>query len=213
MTRALTLVVAALCAAAPLAAQWRVSGGLEGTREIVQSRPGAGAAGTRFAGSALGGGVEIARGPVMVRLRYGQGRVTNDTAARDVVHGAASIGYAARSWLTISAGPEARTFIVAGMSDRRWLFWTARARAQGEIFPGRLRSFIEAWYGLSGRLNRPATAARGSGVELGLETRLPRLPLRGRLGYRVQQGRTSGGLKETVEGFSLALETLWGPRP
>jgi hypothetical protein len=204
MKRFFTLAVLALGTQSPLVAQWRVSGDLEATHEIVHSRTGASVDGARFTGSVFGGGVEVARGPLVARLRYGQGQVTSDSAERDVVHGAALLGYEARSWLTIWAGPEARTFIASGLSDRRWLFWTARVRAQGGIVPGRLTSFVEAWFGLSGRLNRPATSAQGAGVELGLETRFARL-LRARLGYRIDQGRGAGGLKETVEGFSLAL--------
>ena len=203
-----TLLGLALCAATPLGAQWggHVAAGLGATREIVRARAGGGGAAARFTGTVLGGEAVVRRGQFSVRLRYAQGRVTSDAAARDVAEGAALLGYAPRSWLAISAGPEARTFIAPGLSDRRWLFWTARARGRGAIFPGRLDSFVEVWQGLGGgRLSRPATPARGGGLELGLEARLPGRPLWGRLAYRIDQGRASGGIKETVEGFTLTL--------
>jgi hypothetical protein len=199
----LAIVLGLALSAAPLAAQWSVSGGLGAAREIVRSRAGSSAA--RFTGSVLGGEVKVQRGNFAARLRYAQGRVSNDSAARDVAEGALLLGYMARPWLGIWAGPEARTFIAPGLSDRRWLFWTARVRASGAIFPGRLSSFVELWHGLSGRLNRPAASASGGGLDLGLEGRLPGRPLWARLAYRVEQGRASGGIRETVEGFTLTV--------
>jgi hypothetical protein len=158
-------------------------------------------------GSLLGGEAVVTRGHFSARLRYVQGGVANDTpgAERDLAAGAALLGYAPLSWVEILAGPQARTFSVSGMSDRRWLFWTGRVRARGAIFPDRLGSFVEVWQGLSGRLSRPAASASGGGMEFGLEARLPRKPVTGRLSYRIEQGRASGGIRETVEGFTLTL--------
>jgi hypothetical protein len=203
MKRIAAVLVLALCAARPLAAQWSVEAGLAGTREIVHSRAGATAA--RFAGAVLGGDVAVKRGPFAARLRYAQGRVSHDSIARDLAEGEALLGYAPLAWLEISVGPAARTFVAPGLSDRRWLFWTGRVSARGAIFPGRLGSFVELWQGLSGRLSRPASSARGRGLELGLEARLPGKPVWGRLAYRIEQGRASGGIKETVEGFALTV--------
>jgi hypothetical protein len=203
MNRFATLAALVCCAAGPLRAQWRFDAALAGTREIVHSRAGAGAA--RFTGSVLGGEAVAARGALTVRLRYAQGSLANDSAARDLAAGEALLGYEPRPWLGLWVGPQARTFIAPGLSDRRWLFWTGRARAHGAIFPGRLDSFVEAWVGLSGRLSRPAASARGGGVELGLETRLPGKPFWGRLAYGVEQGRAAGGFRETIEGFTLTL--------
>lgn len=182
---------------------WRVSAGLGGTREIVRSR--LGSAEARFSGSVFGGEALVARGHLMGRLRYGQGRVSGDAMARDVAEGEALLGYRVRSWLSVWLGPQARTFVSPGFSDRRWLFWSGRVSARGGIFPGRLDSFVELWQGFSGRLNRPTASASGGGVELGLEARLGRHPFSGRLAYRIEQGRVSGGLRETVEGFALTL--------
>ncbi|HYY62124.1 MAG TPA: hypothetical protein VE756_12090, partial [Burkholderiales bacterium] len=196
------MLLLCMCLAMPLRAQSRVEAALGGTREIVHSRAGSGAA--RLAGSVLGGGVDLARGHFGARLRYGQGRVANDTMARDLAEGEALIGYMPRGWLGIWAGPHARTFIAPGLSDRRWLFWTARVHAQGAIFPNRLDGFAELWRGVSGRLSRPDVTASGGGAEFGLEARPLRGRLVARLAYRVEQGRASG-FRETVEGFVLAM--------
>jgi hypothetical protein len=202
------IVLLALCAGRPLHAQWQVEAGLAGAREIVQLR---GASPVRLTGAVLGGEAVVMRGHFSARLRYGQGRVSNDSAARDVAEGEALLGYRALPWLSVWVGPQARTFVTPGLSDRRWLFWSGRVRARGGIFPGRLYSFAELWQGFSGRLNRPASSASGGGAELGLEARLGRRPFSGRLAYRIEQGRAEGGLRETVEGFTLTL--AYTPRP
>lgn len=201
------LVVLSLCAASGLQAQsdgaWHVSAGLAGTRAIVHSR--LGTAEARLTGAVFSGEINAARSHFLGRVRYGQGHVTGDTVPRDVAEGEALLGYEARSWLSVWIGPQARTFVSPGLSDRRWLFWSGRVNARGGIFPGRLDSFAELWLGLSGRLNRPAASARGSGAQFGLEARLSGRPFVGRLSYRIEQGHVSGGLRETVEGFTLDI--------
>jgi len=202
-------VIGALTVTAQLRAQsrWTVSLAAGAASEIVHSR--FGAAQMRLTGSLLGGEAVVSRGRLAARLRYGQGRVSSDTAARDVVQGDLLVGYAARPWLQVWLGPRARTFVTAGLSDRRWLFWTGGLSARGGIFPGRVDSFAELWQGFSGTLNRPAASATGRGVELGLEATLPKRPVRLRLSYRVEQGRLADGRRDTVEGFGVAARYVF----
>ena len=204
MTRALGLAVAAMVAGAPLAAQsrWNVSFGAGGGSEIARSR--IGTARERMSGLVLSGEGVATRGHVVARLRYGQGRVTNDTSGRDVAEGEALLGYKARPWLTVWFGPHARTFVVPGQSDRRWLFWSGRVSAGGALFPGRVETFVELWQGVTGSLNRPAESASGGGAEAGLVVRLARHPVWGRLAYRIEQGR-GGTRRETVEAITLTV--------
>ena len=182
--------------------RWTATFSAGAAREIVHSR--FGAAETRLTGSLLSGEAIATRGRLSARLRYGQGHVASDTSGRDVVQGELLAGYQARPWLQVWVGPRARTFVVSGLSDRRWLFWTGGVGARGVIFPGRVDSFAELWLGFSGRLSRPAGSASGRGVELGLEAIVPRQPLRFRLSYLVEQGRLDDGRRDTVEGFALA---------
>ncbi|MFN2572107.1 MAG: hypothetical protein ABR537_10955 [Gemmatimonadales bacterium] len=199
------LVVAALVCAGTAQAQtpWHVSAGLAGTREIINSR--AGAVDARLTGTVFSGEALVARRHVVGRLRYGQGRVSDETVSRDVALGEVLLGYEAREWLTLWVGPQARTFTAPGLSDRRWLFWTARVSARGGIFPGKLDGVGEVWRGFGGRLSRPEVAASGGGVEFGLEARPFARPFGARLAYRIEQGRATGGFRETVEGFTLTL--------
>jgi hypothetical protein len=191
--------------AGPLRAQspWEVSFGATGAAEIARSR--VGTTRERLSGLVFTGEADVTRSRFVGRLRYGQGRITNDTAARDVAEGDAAVGFKARPWLTVWAGPNIRTYSVPDLSDRRWLFWSARATARGSLFPGRLESFVEVWQGLTGRLNRPAETASGRGGEAGLTVRLPRRPLWARLTYRIEQGRAGGGRRETVEALTLTV--------
>jgi hypothetical protein len=204
MTRALVFAWAAIVAGAPLAGQsrWNVSFGAAGAQEIAHSR--IGTTRDRLSGLVLSGEAIAARGHFVARLRYGQGHVTSDTAGRDVAEGEALFGYKARPWLTVWFGPHARTFVVPGQSDRRWLFWSGRVTARGTLFPRRVESFVELWQGVSGSLNRPAASASGGGAEAGIEVRLTRRPLWARLGYRIEQGR-SGVRRETVEAITLTV--------
>lgn len=64
---------------------------------------------------------------------------------------------------------------------------------------------MELWQGFTGNLNRPAGSAAGGGAEAGLELRLARRPLWGRLAYRIEQGRLENGRRETVEAITLTV--------
>ena len=209
MTRQLRFACAALFSALTLTPQlraqspWTVSFGATGASEILHSR--LGTAQARLSGSQFGGEALATRGRFAARLRYGQGHVTSDTAARDVVEGEALVGYQARSWLGLWLGPRARTFVAPGLSDRRWLFWSGGVSARGAIFPGYLDTFVEMWDGFSGTLNRPASSASGRGVDLGVEARLPKRRWWVRLAYRIDQGRANDSHRDTVEGLALTV--------
>jgi len=209
MSRAVAFACTAALCASPLVARlhaqsrWDVSFGATGAQEIVRSR--IGTTRERLSGLVFTGEAAATRGRFVARLRYGQGRVSNDTAGRDVVEGEALLGYKARPWLALWVGPHARTFVVPGQSDRRWLLWSGRVTARGSLFPGRLESFVELWQGFTGSLNRPAGSAAGGGAEAGLELRLASRPLWGRLAYRIEQGRADGGRRETVEALTLTV--------
>jgi len=64
---------------------------------------------TRLTGSLFNGEAVVSRHRFVARLRYGQGHVTSDTTARDVVEGELLAGYMARRWLQIWLGPRARS--------------------------------------------------------------------------------------------------------
>jgi hypothetical protein len=209
MNRAVAFACTAALCASPLVARlhaqsrWEASFGAAGAQEIVRSR--IGTMRERLSGAVFAGEGTVTRGRVVARLRYGQGRVTNDAAGRDVVEGEALFGYRVRPWLTAWVGPHARTFVVPGQSDRRWLLWSGRVTARGSLFPGRVESFVEVWQGFTGSVNRPAASAVGGGAEAGVELRLASRPLWGRLAYRIEQSRADNGRRETVEALTFTV--------
>jgi hypothetical protein len=95
-----------------------------------------------------------------------------------------------------------------GDTDQRWLIWSGRATARGELLPGRMQTFIELWGAFSGNVSNPSMKAGGRGAMGGLEARLGAASsLWGRLGYRIESAHATG-LRETVE--SLTLSLLYG---
>ena len=217
MSRALALVLLGITSTAQAQARWNVSFGAGGGPEIAHSR--IGTTRERVSGLVFAGEGGATRGRFVARLRYGQGRVTNDTAGRDVAEGEALLGYKARPWLTVWFGPHARTFVVPGPDPEASIqdvteprivqgrkIWSGRVTGRGSLLPGRVDSYVELWQGVTGSLSRPAESASGGGGEAGLDLRLARHPIWGRLGYRIEQGRASGGARrETVEAITLTV--------
>jgi hypothetical protein len=204
---------------APLAAQarWEVLVGATGAREIVRSRT-RGDTTERLSGTVFSGVATATRDRFALRLGYGQGRVTPDTGsgilARPVAEGELLVGYRARPWLTLWAGPHARTYYGTALGDQRWLFWSARASARGGLFPGRVESFAELWQSFTGSAGPPSGAsATGRGAEVGLYVRLTTRPFWGRVAYRVEQGRLGNGRRETAEALTLTVGYVPFPRP
>lgn len=190
-----------------LAAQGRMqfSFGGTGAQEIVNSR--LNGSSNRLTGLVLGGEGLLVSERFVVRLRYGQGRVTAGAAGgvepRDIVEGEALVGIRATPWLTLWGGPSARAYTSEG-SDQRWLLWSGRATARAGLLPGRMQTFVELWGALSGNVTNPVAKAGGRGAEAGLEMRLGGQSFWGRLAYRIDSGHAAA-MRETVEAISLSL--------
>lgn len=205
------LVTCAALLPAALHAQdkrWQFTlGGVAG-HEIVQSR--FGQLNDRFTGLLLGAeGVAISD-RLMVRVRYGEGRINpsagSSTAAREVVEGEAFFGVRATPWLSLWAGPSARAYTIDDSAER-WLIWTVRATGRGTLLPGRMQTFVELWGAAAGSVGNPPINAGGRGANGGLEARLGDANFWGRLGYRIESTH-AGGLRETVE--TLTLSVIYG---
>ncbi|MGH7608189.1 MAG: hypothetical protein ACREME_12710 [Gemmatimonadales bacterium] len=205
------VVLVALLTPAPLAAQDAGQSWFGGTaaQEIINSRLGDGH--ERLTGIVLSAEGQFASGPLVVRLRYGEGRVTGgvdeSVIPRELVEGEALVGLRLASWLMLGAGPNARAYTAAG-TEHRWLFWSAHATARGTLLPGRMASFVEVWKSFSGNVTEPAGTASGRGAEGGLELRLGGArgghSFWGRLAYRIEHG-LAGGRRETVETVAFSI--------
>jgi hypothetical protein len=165
----------------------------------------------RFGGLVLGAEGALVSDRLMVRLRYGEGRINPKAGStlepRDVVEGEALLGLRAMPWLTLWLGPSARAY-TTNNGDERWLSWSGRASARGALFPGRMQTFVELWGVLSGNVGDPPIKVSGRGANGGLEMRLGEAAsFWGRLGYRIESLHAQG-LRETVE--SLTLSVIYG---
>jgi hypothetical protein len=202
------LACAALLPAAARAQGVQFTVGGTAGQEIVQSH--VDQVTDRFTGLILGVEGVLISDRLMVRVRYGEGRINpkagSNTDPREVVEGEALFGVRATPWLSLWAGPSARAYTM-GDTDQRWLLWTARATARGTLLPGRMQTFVELWGAVSGNVGNPPIKAGGRGANGGLEMRLGDGNLWGRLGYRIESPHAAG-LRETVE--SLTLSVIYG---
>jgi len=196
-----TLGVTAVAAQQPL----HVTVGFEGGFTRAPSR----ATGTSelVSGAAFTGAATLARSRWRLRLGYGQGSLTADTgaaAARTLAEGRAQLGFVAAAWLTLWAGPRARSYASSGIRQR-WWFWEVGAEARGMLFADRSYAFGALALAPAGTVDALPAFSRETGVAAGLAVRLPGPGPWARLAYRVDQTRLAGGRRETVEAISLGV--------
>ena len=207
MKRAALITALAALLATPAMAQrpLQLSAGLEGAFTRAHSR--ATGAAELLSGATFGGEANLAGKRWRVRLGYGEGRLTADTgtaAARGVTEGRAQLGIAATTWLTLWAGPRARSYKSSGVRQR-WWFWEIATEARGTLFADRAFAFSELAVAPGGTVDALPAFSREMGVAAGLAVRLPFDGPWARLVYRVDQTRLAGGRRETVEAIALGV--------
>ena len=196
-----SLGVTAVAAQQPL----HVTVGFEGGFTRARSR----ATGTSelVSGAVFTGAATLARSRWRLRLDYGQGNLTADTgaaAARTLAEGRAQLGFVAAAWLTLWAGPRARSYASSGIRQR-WWFWEVAVEARGRLFADRAYAFGALALAPAGTVDALPAFSRETGVAAGLAVRLPGPGPWARLAYRVDQTRLAGGRRETVEAISLGV--------
>jgi len=211
MSHATAIALAAgLCVAvAPLASQSALRLSAAGEVAAVRARSLTPAGRERLDGFLVVGEGTLGRGHGLLRLRYGQGRVTSDSAGggvqpRSLTDGELLVGVAALPWLDLWAGPHARSYRT-DFGNQRWLFWEARASARATLVPGQLQSFFEGRVAVAGRVNVPEPFGSSRGAEGGVEVRITRPALRLRFTYRIDQARLAAGRRETVEAVAFSV--------
>ena len=158
-------------------------------------------------GAVFTGAATLARSRWRLRLDYGQGNLTADTgaaAARTLAEGRAQLGFVAAAWLTLWAGPRARSYTSSGIRQR-WWFWEVAVEARGMLFADRSYAFGALALAPAGTVDALPAFSRETGVAAGLAVRLPGPGPWARLAYRVDQTRLAGGRRETVEAISLGV--------
>jgi hypothetical protein len=201
-------LAAALCvAAAPLAGQSSLRLSAAGEGAAVRARSLISTGRERLDGFLFAGEGRLSRGRGLLRLRYGQGRLTSDSVGvqpRSLTEGEALVGVAALPWLDLWAGPHARSY-VTNLGNQRWLYWEARASANAQLVPGQLQSCFDGWVAVAGRVNVPEGFGSARGAEAGVVALIARPALRLRLTYRIDQARLAAGRRETVEAVALSV--------
>jgi hypothetical protein len=204
---AIALVAGLYFAAARLDGQSTLRLSAAGEGAAVRARSLIPAGRERLDGFVFAGEGLLARGRWLLRLRYGQGRLTSDSTGvqpRSLTDGEALVGVAALPWLDLWAGPHTRSY-VTDLGNQRWLYWEARASANAQLVPGQLQSFFDGWVAVAGRVNVPESFGSARGAEAGVIALIARPALRVQLTYRIDQARLAAGRRETVEAVALSL--------
>ena len=200
------LLLAALGVTAAAAQQpLHVAAGFEAAVTRAHSR--ATGATELLSGAAFTGQATLALQRWRLRLEYGQGNLDADTgtaAARGLAEGRAQLGFDVASWLTLWAGPRARSYKQSG-TWQRWWFWEIATEARGTLFADKAYAFGGLSFAPAGTVDALPAFSRATGVSAGLAVHLPGGTPWARLSYRVDQTRLAGGRRETVEAIALGV--------
>src|SRR5437016_1188866 len=144
----------------------------------------------QLTGTVVGGQGSVALGRLELALGYVQGKIGPEGAGspgQDLVEGVALLGVRPAPWLRVAAGPHARSYMLTGGTQLRWVFWGL-------------------WRALSASVNAPEAFDHAQGGEAGMVLHLARAPLELRLGYRIDHAVLGGGTRlETVDGMVIGV--------
>ena len=205
--RAVPLVFACVTGAAPVAAQTLApAGAFSAVQARVRSELPSGT--SQFTGPVLGGQGSLAFGRFGLDVSYVEGTVRPEgggAAGFDLVEGRVRLGVRPLEWLTLSAGPHARSYVLVG-GTQRWVFWEVEARASGAFIGRAARGYVEFWRAVTTSVNVPERFDHAQGGEAGMLVHLSQAPFELRLAYRLDHAVLGGGTRrETVEGVVVAV--------
>lgn len=164
---------------------------------------------TSRSGLLLEGAGEVAVSLVELSVLYRQGGLSTSDGSdqRDLIEGQATLGLRLVRWLRIDTGPRVRAYVTPAGTER-WTFWEARIQAGARVIPPLGWAYLQVGRVFSGDLPG-VTLDHGRGAEAGLEMRLARTPVVGRLGYWIHRVSVGGAQRvETLQGLSVALNLV-----
>ena len=213
MTRALLVAALSLTAGALGAQTLEPAGVFSVGSARVRSQLASGTA--QFSGAVVGADGTFTFGRAHLAVSYVQGKVDSvgvGGPGHDFVEGSALLGVRTFPWLTIAAGPHARSYTLTS-GTQRWVFWEFRARAAGAFIGSAARGYVELWRALSADVNVPETFDHAQGGEAGMIIRFARAPLQARVAYRmdhaVLRSVLGGERLETVDGLIVGFGLDW----
>lgn len=187
---ALLLVVALVLSGGSALAQQRVwqhvtLGGMVARARLHDPWP---APGTSLQGSLVGTTVEVRASRLGLRLAYAEGTLRQpDGASWTLVDGEAHLVYRIKPWVSLSGGPQARTYITPYGRYRR-ASWEAALTFDAPLVLGLVRAFADLRRGVSSRLNTGERWQTAWAGQAGVQVFLPGTPFGVRLGYRLRTG-------------------------
>jgi hypothetical protein len=205
--RAVPLVFACVTGAAPVAAQTLApAGAFSAVRARVRSELQSGT--SQLSGPVFGGQGALVFGRFGLDVSYVQGTLSPDGgggAGFDLVEGRVRLGVRPLEWLTLSAGPHARSYVLVG-GTQRWVFWEVGARVSGAFIGRAARGYVEFWRAVTTSVNVPEPFDHAQGGEAGMLVHLSHAPFELRFAYRLDHAVLGGGTRrETVEGVVVAV--------
>jgi len=197
----------ALLPAGNAAAQSRLGWGVAGGLAFPSVQHEVDASVAKLSGTTFGGWAHIRYAFVEVGGHYLQGSIDNGAgaSAQDLVEGSVFLRIRPVRRAFLGFGPRARSFVEGGATER-WLTWEARAGIDAWLFSELLRSSLEVSLAVGGSVSGGSTVGSGSGVEGGLDLRIPRTPLLIGVTYRLDQVSVDGiDRRDTVEQFRFRV--------
>lgn len=164
-----------------------------------------------LSGTTFGAEGALSRGRLTLSVHYLQGTVDADTggSSRDLVEGRILLNARPLQWLTVAAGPQVRTYVLASGQTERWVWWALRARGEATFIGSAVSGYAEVWRALTTDVNVPEPFDHAQGGEAGIVVDFSRAPIQARVGYRIDHAELGGGSRlETVEGAILGLRLV-----
>ena len=135
------------------------------------------------------------------RLELGVRYLDGSLQSRDLVEGAATLGFVATPWLTLHAGPQIRRYDMPSAPER-WVTWQVGARTEATIV-GRVRGHAMLWRGLGLNVNLSPGSGSSQGGELGATVDLSQ-PFSFGVSYGVDRATVRGSSRrETVNALTI----------
>ena len=143
---------------------------------------------------------------------YAQGTLTpqGTFAARDYVEGRLLGGIRIIKSLSVTAGPHARSYVLSSGTRRR-LFWELRGTLESPVITTLASARLDIWTAVVGSSNIDESLDHARGGEAALTVHIPRSPVWGRLGYRVEHAQFDAAARaETIEGLVFTIGVGFG---
>jgi hypothetical protein len=138
---------------------------------------------------------------------YAQGTLTpqGTFSSRDYVEGRILGGIRILKSISITGGPHARSYVLTSGTRRR-MFWELHGSLESPVISSLASARLAVWAAVAGSSNIDESLDHARGGEAALTIHIPRSPVWGRLGYRVERAQFDAAARgETIEGLVFTI--------